>query len=65
MILPIGTKVRVKDRVQVGFFTVTSDKKVASVIGSDELQGNPRSLILDSPLCGFKIWDIDHLEIVK
>lgn len=65
MRLPVGTKVKVKDGVQIGFFTVRSDGKVALVVGTDELQGNPNSVILDTPISGFKVWDVAHLEIVR
>lgn len=61
---PIGAKVKVRDGVSIGAkgqFQVKPDGRVASVIGYDEAQGNSNSVLLDQPLCGFKIWDSEHL----
>lgn len=62
---PIGSKVKVKRGVRIGArgqFEVKPDNRIASVIGYDEAQGNPTSVLLDQPICGFKIWDSEHLE---
>lgn len=61
---PIGAKVKVREGVKIGAkkqFEVKPDGKVASVIGYDEAQGNPNTVLLDSPLCGFKLWASEHL----
>ncbi len=61
---PIGARVKVKEGVLIGAkkqFQVKPDGKVASVIGYDEAQGNPNTVLLDQPICGFKLWDSNHL----
>lgn len=60
----IGTKVMVRDGVSIGAkkqFPVKPDGKVATVIGYDEAQGFKDNVIVDTPLCGFKIWSSEHL----
>lgn len=61
---PIGAKVKVREGVMIGAkkqFPVKPDGKIASVVGYDEAQGNPNTVLLDHPLCGFKLWASEHL----
>lgn len=61
---PIGAKVKVREGVAIGAkkqFPVKPDGKVATVIGYDEAQGFKDTVLLDTPICGFKLWDSEHL----
>jgi hypothetical protein len=61
---PIGAKVKVRDGAAIGAkgqFPVKPDGKVATVVGYDEAQGHPNTCLLDTPICGFKLWDSSHL----